>query len=283
MAHIPPSFIDSVAAIGERHPDGSVSWIGSAFFYGLFANKIDDETNEYRVFCVTNRHVVDALTTPVLRLNPVGAAPAGEFPMGDMNGWVRHPDPDIDVAVTGIMFNRLQESGVRISYFQSDNHALTLADFTEMGLSEGDDVFLLGFPMGLVGGPRNAVIVRQGIVARMIDCIDGVSNSFLVDGYVFPGNSGGPVINRATAASVANTKSVNSTNLVGIVASYVEYTEVAVSQQTQQPRVVFSQNSGLTNVFPVDRINETIMEFHEAFDPDGTPRDRDTAPRGSGN
>jgi hypothetical protein len=52
--------------------------------------------------------------------------------------------------------------------------------------------------------------------------------------------------------------------LIGIIASYLPYEDVAVSQQTQRPRVIFAENSGLTNVFPVDCITETVRIWEEA-------------------
>lgn len=117
--------------------------------------------------------------------------------------------------------------------------------------------------MGLVGGPRSAVIVRHGVIARITDCQAGQSRSFLVDGYVFPGNSGGPVVTRPAVSGVIGTKVPGTAVLIGIVASYVSYQDVAVSQQTGIARVVFSENSGLTNVFPVDCIEEAVRRWEE--------------------
>jgi hypothetical protein len=38
----------------------------------------------------------------------------------------------------------------------------------------------------------------------------------------------------------------------------VPYIDVAISTQTRRPRVTFEENSGLTEVHPVDFIEETI-------------------------
>ena len=37
--------------------------------------------------------------------------------------------------------------------------------------------------------------------------------------------------------------------------------DIAVSQQTHRPRIVFEENSGLAEVIPIDRVNETIETF----------------------
>jgi len=262
MAQIPPFYLDAVVAIGNRDTQGIVQWVASGFLFGGFLRKVDEETSQYRVWLVTNKHVVQGLDAPVIRANPVGDAPAKEYGLESGPAWVGHPDDAVDVAVTPVLYDALTADGVKLSFFHSDMHARTLAGCLEEGISEGDDLFLLGFPMGLVGGPRSAVILRQGIIARMKDCHEGVSRSFLVDGYVFPGNSGGPVVTRAATSGIVNTKVPSASYLIGIVASYVTYDEVAVSGQTGRPRVVFQENSGLSNVFPVDCIQEAIAAYN---------------------
>ena len=128
----------------------------------------------------------------------------------------------------------------------------------DAGLSEGASIFALGFPMGLVGDERNTVIVRSGVLARIRDTLVKPRFPFMVDATVFPGNSGGPVVSKPEIVSIRGTKSDNNANLIGIVASYVPYIDVAISQQTRKPRITFEENSGLTNVYSVDCINEAI-------------------------
>lgn len=126
------------------------------------------------------------------------------------------------------------------------------------GVSEGDTAYVLGFPMELAGEDRNYVVVRGGTIARIRDCLRNAAPSFLVDASVFPGNSGGPVVVRPEVVAVANTSPVNHALLIGIVAAYLPYQDVAISQQTQRPRVIFEENSALAVVYPVDAIEEAI-------------------------
>jgi S1-C subfamily serine protease len=113
--------------------------------------------------------------------------------------------------------------------------------------------------MGISGtAQRNYVIARQGSIARISDVLDGASTTFLIEAMVFPGNSGGPVVNVISNNCLQGTKAQTRTYLVGIVRAYLPYTDVAVSQQTGQPRMVSQENSGLAEVVPVDYINETI-------------------------
>src|SRR6185503_14526044 len=160
---------------------------------------------------------------------------------------------EVDVAAIGLKAPRLREEGIRFSYFKTDTEVLDRKRTMEMGFCEGDDVYVLGFPLGLVGEHRNYSVVRQGCIARIRDSAAGSTKEFLVDATVFPGNSGGPVISRPEPSPPGQGASGRS-YLLGIVASYVPYRDVAISQQTKRTRVVFEENSGLTAVIPCDYV-----------------------------
>ena len=123
--------------------------------------------------------------------------------------------------------------------------------------TEGDGVFLIGFPLGMVGKARNFPVVRQGVIARIRDCLLGHEDTFLIDAPSFPGNSGGPVILRPTSTAVVDTKAITHSLLVGVISEQVRSKEVAVSEVTGEPRVVFVENAGLAIVVPVEKVAET--------------------------
>jgi len=125
---------------------------------------------------------------------------------------------------------------------------------------EGDGVFVLEFPMGLVGGDRHFVIVRQGTIARIRDTLAGGSKECLVDVAVFPGNSGGPVVTRPELAAIQGTQPQHASYLLGMVKSYIPYRDVAISAQTKRPRIIFEENSGLTAVIPVDFVRDALQQ-----------------------
>ncbi len=265
MALIPPFFLDCVVAIGFSRDGQKPAYQATGFLYGHFLKEEDDKQKSYRVFLVTNRHVFDQEEQAFLRFNPEGGAPAREFAVRllDKSGkatWFAHDDASVDVAVIGINGQRLRDEGIRFGLFESDAHTASRNKATELGISEGDGVFLLGFPMGLVGESRNVVVVRQGAIARIRDCLESNSRDFLIDCAVFPGNSGGPVVTRPEITSIQGTKSVNAAYLLGIVASYLPYQDVAISQQTRRPRVIFEENSGLASVFPMDCIESVVRK-----------------------
>jgi S1-C subfamily serine protease len=252
MALIPPAFLDSVVAIGFGDDPAARGYVATGFLYGRRA----DETG-YNVFLVTNRHVFVDQSAAWLRFNPEGGLPAREYriPLKDGEGreaW--HSTDGVDLAVIGINAGMLTEHKIRFFFFEGDNHVLTLEQAKNEGISEGDGVFALGFPMGLVGGDRNFVIVRMGAIARISDALERASKEILVDIAIFPGNSGGPVITRPEVVSVADTKAFNRAALLGVVASYVPYQDVAISTQTRRPRVIFEENSGLASIVPVDEL-----------------------------
>src|SRR5208282_3835840 len=97
---------------------------------------------------------------------------------------------------------------------------------------------------------RNYAIVRPGAIARVSDLIQSAATVFLIDSHVFPGNSGGPVILEPSLLAIQGTKNNNTAYLIGMVSAYIPYTDVAISPQTQRPRVTFEENSGLAEVIP---------------------------------
>jgi hypothetical protein len=75
-----------------------------------------------------------------------------------------------------------------------------------------------------------------------------------VDAFIFPGNSGGPVMRQCAGAPAGEIC------LIGMVKGYLPYSDVASSRQTGRPRVTFEENSGLAVVIPVDAIERAIAE-----------------------
>lgn len=263
MALIPPFFFDCVVAIGQQKPDGSKHWIGTGFLFGKFVQQKPDNQKEYKIYLVTNKHVLLNQNSVLLRFNPQDDQPAKDYPaqLIDKDGkqlWTGHPKDNVDVAVIGINGTKLQEEGMKFHFFQSDEAVFTKDKLIEMETTEGDYVYVLGFPMGLVAIDRQHVILRSGAIARIRDLFEGRSTDFIVDALVFPGNSGGPVVLRPEMVSIQGTKSNMNAGLIGVIKSYIPYQDIAVSQQTNRPRIIFEDNSGLSLVEPVDYIFETI-------------------------
>ncbi len=66
--------------------------------------------------------------------------------------------------------------------------------------------------------------------------------------------------------SIEGTSSMPKSLLIGVVKSSIQSNDVAVSTQTGLPRVVFSDNSGLTQVIPIDYLTELLEKITTSFD-----------------
>lgn len=268
MALIPPFYLDAIVAIGKASENNEVRFGATGFFYG-YPTEADfsGESKSHIVFLVTNQHVIEGQRELTVRLNRRANEPAKLFhsPLKAPDGsdtWVNHPD-GADVAVMQIDAPKLAEQGIQFSFFGDPKHTVSHEKATELEISEGSGVYVLGFPMGLAGEERNFAIARQGIFARVQDWLRGDSNEFLIDATVFPGNSGGPVVTKPELTSIEGTKPVHECSLIGLVSSYIPYDDVAVSVQSGMVRAIFQENSGLAKVVPFDAIRETVEHWFE--------------------
>lgn len=264
MVQIPQGFLDAVVAIGDRSKPDKSDWIATGFLYGRSIP--EGPAGAIHPFFVTNRHVVKGRKALRLRFNPSGGAPAREYdsPVTDASGnllWCGPTDTEVDVAVTPIDLNRLQQEGIPAQVFSDSVHAATKTKMQAEGFSEGDFVYVLGFPFGDVGGDRSYVVARSGCLARVGDTLSGQRRDFLIDVPTFPGNSGGPVVSKPEALSIQGTPVRSRVFLIGITAASLNYAETAVSQQTGRPRVIFEENSGLSAVYPIDFVDDAIARF----------------------
>ncbi|MFT4663282.1 MAG: S1-C subfamily serine protease [Polaribacter sp.] len=269
MALIPPFFMDTVVAMGiQQSVNGKVkkTWVGTGFLFGQYVKTHDDpKKKDYTVFLVTNKHVIANQSQMILRFNPQNAQPAKDYNIRLMDDagkllWTGHQNPKVDVAVLRININLIAAEGMKFGLFKSDTDIATRPQMMEHGLMEGDFIYALGFPMGLVSKDRQHVMVRSGIIARIRDLYENRSTDFTVDAFVFPGNSGGPVITKPEVISIQGTQPYKKASLIGIIKSYIPYRDVAISQQTKNPRVIFEENTGLSLVEPVDHILDAIRD-----------------------
>jgi len=162
------------------------------------------------------------------------------------NGWF--PSPTKDVAARLLFWGP-----------EADIKAMPFTAFLrETQVEAGTPVFILGFPLGLRSEKYALPILRRGVVARRDE------QGFILDGFVFPGNSGGPVVyeplfamNAGPGISVTSSL-LQGTWLVGLVVSEISYIETAVSPQTKRPRITFEDNTGLCHILSADAILEVL-------------------------
>ena len=174
------------------------------------------------------------------------------------------------MAVLPVNIDSLRLRSYGVSFFTDDEQVANIAKLNDIKVAAGDGTFVLGFPMNLIEDKFNAVIVRQGVIARIEDMLNSNSDAFLINSFVFPGNSGGPVILRPDTAYVSGTPSQTKSYLIGMVVAYQPYIDIAVSEQTQRPRITFEENSGLAAVLPTDYIAHAITADNRKRQPAGT-------------
>jgi len=264
MALLPPFFLDSVVAIGIGDNSADRQWVGTGFLFGkVVDDKIEMKDRTYHLWLITNKHVLEDFKKVYIKFNGTEEECSKDYPVTLVarNGkpqWIGHKNPNIDVAVIKISPSVLKKDNRDYFFFQSDSHIMKKHEMKTKKITEGDKVYVLGFPMGLVSQDRSYVICRSGCIARIRNFLENKCLTVLIDATVFPGNSGGPVIICPSSVSIQGTNTIDKADLIGIVKSYVPYQDAAISQQTKRPRIIFEENSGLTLMESVDSIIETI-------------------------
>jgi hypothetical protein len=296
-ALIPPFFTYCVVALGGqvteiRDGKATTRWVatGTGFFYGRLSKPDPDlAKRQYDVYLVTAKHVLDEwkaqqasgpakgllLSELMVRVNPIDiTSRATDIAVSEFKDkgtdWTGNPEGK-DVSVIPVNFDVLRQKAFGVAFFADDEMAAGVPKLKDLKVAAGDGVVVLGFPMGIVGDWHNAVIVKSGVIARIDDTLISRSETFLIDALVFPGNSGGPVLLRPEIVSITGTPPQNKSYLIGMVVSYQPYIDVAVSQQTQHPRVTFEENSGLASVLPTDYIASAIMADQKKHPPTPPP------------
>ena len=261
MSIIPSFFLDAVVALGVDGAEDKRYWIGTGFIVG---RKESQNPNFSTYYIITNKHVIKHTNHIYVRFNSLNGTFVKDYRIDLYDGsggptFSAHPHSKTDVIAIQIHPQTLIDDKSIWGAFDLDDHALTLQQMESTGVSEGNLVYALGFPMGKVDVIK-APICRLGCISRVMDAFikHDENPTFLVDAQVFPGNSGGPIVSRPELLSIKGTKSNDSANLIGILSEYIPYQETLYSRQTGRDRMIQEENSGLTVVHPVDRIKEVV-------------------------
>ena len=256
MALLSPRHLDPVVPIGVRRGRTAVEFVATGFTYDLWVGDRSLGNEKFCHFIVTNRHVIEHRETLFVRQNYSSDTHVSINSPRD--AWFFHPNPDIEVAVLQYDLPDSNGEPIKVPHPYNNRLALQREQLTEVQFGEGDEVFVLGFPLAMVaGGHRNYAIVRQGVIARIQDWYDHVVESFLIDALVFPGNSGGPVLTKPTSYS-AHGNPIDHAYLIGMVSESVAYESTARSERTGRVVLASTENTGLAQVIPIETIEETI-------------------------
>ncbi len=270
MALLNPLHLKTVVAIGTLDKRGKFVCQATGFLVGFLAKNSKDPTKRaYYVFLVTNRHVFDGKDGVHLRFNLQNGksevvAQALKFPNRELR-WLAHPNKKVDLALLNVIPQVLINRSIDYIFFNEELFALQ-RNFGKLGISVGDEVYALGFPMGFAGVTQNFPYAKIGIISRFDKELLRNNKAFLIDSSIFPGNSGGPVILKPTNISLTNTKPVSSTHLLGAITGYLPYREELYTHQTTPPSVVSleREHSGLSFVVPMDYVKQIFNRWMKA-------------------
>ncbi|MCY3966993.1 MAG: serine protease [bacterium] len=269
MAMFHPNLLSAVARVGST--DNGLT--GTGFFYNAphFSNE-----NQNTTWFVTCKHVYMGIyhnSATVLiwinRQDGSGATPV-PVPFTDRLNkplWTVHEEHDVAVFPVGAVLSDELQSQVAVEIFPQRDHSLTKSQAKNSGVSEGDGVFILGFPIGWQESDHHYPVARYGIIAQIKGLFDGWHSTYLVDGSAFGGNSGSPVITKFEVASIQGTSANSETRLIGMVSAYKNKLTSLDETPEQQvlTRLSARENADLIVVIPMDHINETIDHANNEF------------------
>lgn len=265
MAILPTGFMEATVVLGVNLLPNQTNWIATGFIVGRYEGIDLNGQKQYSTYLITNKHVVNGHKALQMQFNSAAGTSTYSITLkkGNVKLYTEHPDPEIDIIANRININGAIDSGAVVSFINLDDQALDKDKMKATGVSEGTLVYALGFPVSLennlVDSISKAPVCRLGCVSRIEHLYhNGTSKFYMIDAPTYPGNSGGPVINRPEVMSITNTPTNSSANLIGIVSAYIPYRENLMSTQTGKVRMVTEENSGLTVVFPVDDIINVV-------------------------
>ena len=168
------------------------------------------------------------------------------------SGPIDKPDPSFDIAVAPA-HNRPPGDLHEGAYWPAHWH-LTHSKFVREGIVEGDEVYMVGYPLGLGRDSRNYPLVRHGVIAQCQPYIRGEKDVILIDAASWIGNSGGPIITKPAAVAIDKTSQYTSSSLLGLLqgAVHLEHED----DNTADNVVQLPAHLGI--VVPTQTINKVI-------------------------
>ena len=234
----------------------NTNWTGSGTGFLYLCKKND----LIAPMLVTNKHVLDGAViigltfhvtmdnneTPLPGAGRLISIRSNELPV------VRHPDPNVDligVPLAGVIEHIVQREGWHPYVKCLDkSHLPTTQMIGDFGSLE--DIFMVGYPTGIVDAANNFPIVRRGITSTPYTADYQGKKEFLADIPVYAGSSGSPVF-------VVNEGSYSTTNalvmgtrfaLIGVL--YAGHTETVNGHIVAEPVP--------TNLTPVAKVKHMI-------------------------
>ena len=264
--------LQTVVALGQKTKQSDSLEIGqtmdqtaTGFLYGFATSgQRDDFRSEVSIWLVTCKHVIQSAVNSgaseiMVRMNRSNRSEMitfrSELQDNGQLRWTLHPTKD--VAVISALVPVLDSNDIQWMTFVAGLDAITKQEAEIVGLTEGDEVYILGFPTGWRSGRQDYPIVRHGVLAQIQGWLNGEHNTFLVDGSGFPGNSGGPVVTKPQAIAIEGTKRVEKSLLIGMV-SDSRYSEISTNLPNFEETGYLEETADLIEVVPMESVDECI-------------------------
>ena len=263
MAMIPPTLVAGTLFLTTFSPANDKPTIGTGFMVARpdtynythpEQHTIKQSEGGWAIWIVTAAHNVpdDVRGNVVIETNlPKKGKTSWSVPASE---WLKHPQHprtpgktnEYDVAVTPPTKQQAPWWIDADPAAWSASMHLSRASMNRHGIVEGDGVFAIGFPSQVgTGVQQNNPIVRRGIIAQVQPYLQGHGDGILIDGAIWGGNSGGPVITQPAVIALEGTKAYSKASLLGMVTGIIHNE--------------YNLNIGM--VVPAETINQTIDLF----------------------
>ena len=264
MLRISDQFLDCSLYIYEsmQTAESGTPSGGSGFLVGvpLLANPA-----EFQLYVVTNRHVIEKLRNPVLRLNAVtGGARCLET---NALRWVSNNEDDLAVLPLDIAEENYKLACVPVNAFITEDKVIGL------GIDPGDEAFMVGRFISHEGMQKNTPTVRFGSIAMMAhepmkNAFGKLQETFLVECRSISGYSGSPVFifitptlprppHWFTPAMPVYRQDVHGPWLLGIDWCHIENYESVLKEDRETPCIPkqwVKSNTGMAGIIPAWRL-----------------------------
>ena len=209
----------------------------------------------WRLWFVTCAHVVEKEKGGIVRItrnarNPDEGKTELLYPKDlwhTAKGW-NGERYEYDVAVAPAPIKHKEWERAEIGCIPSSMH-LNRQKMADNGIENGDEVYVLGHPLGIGNQERNWPVVRQGIIAECKQYKSEEGGAILVDGAIWGGASGGPVITKPEMFALEGTKQTVQSWLLGMV-------QGTVAEEMRGIEIP----AGIGIVIPMETINRVIEE-----------------------
>ena len=236
-------------AEGKSDPDSKT---GTVYYWAL-------------TWIVTCKHCVQDAPVVAVRIDTTKGTRV--YTIRASKWWV-HPDEDVAVTPFGLdtdvepVPNEAAAEAFRglVISRVDPKHTANREQIKRTGFWESTPVSMIGFPAGMnEGGRKNYPVVRAGTIAQLQGYLDRdpEHRSFLIDGSVFAGNSGGPIVVRKGTMN-SEKHALSHTVLIGMVSKAVQVETVRDDESLSG----VMENADLVNAVTVDSINDTIRSYY---------------------